>query len=283
MSIVLCTLALNEMEWLPSLYEQHSDWPDLAAWIFVESADRMYARANPGLVSPEGLSTDGTSAYLDRLAESDPRVRYIPYGFCGGPDPAQGKCEARQQYLDAAERYTPQFLFVLDADEFYTHADQRQVNERLLTESHRYTAFLFRQREIWRPPSIAHEPLFQYEVMGGYWDVRHKRGWRWSRGLKYDGDHNTPRDASGVLLSKHMARYDRKEGAPQCVHLGFASSGRMRAAKNAYYVERGEGVTDHRKMYVTCRAAFETWRPHDPLPHGARVRAYEGPIPEVFK
>ncbi len=68
MKIALVTLALNEMEWIPRLWQQHKDWPELAAWVFVEAADREYARANPGMTTPEGFSIDGTMSFLGRLA-----------------------------------------------------------------------------------------------------------------------------------------------------------------------------------------------------------------------
>ena len=38
--IALATLALNEMEWLPLLWEQHRAWPGMVRWVFVEAADR---------------------------------------------------------------------------------------------------------------------------------------------------------------------------------------------------------------------------------------------------
>ena len=68
MSIVLSTLCLNEMEWLDKLYAQHKDWVGLEKWIFVESADRVYAETNPDMVSSSGLSVDGTTEFLRELA-----------------------------------------------------------------------------------------------------------------------------------------------------------------------------------------------------------------------
>ncbi len=90
MSIQLNTLCLNEMEWLPRLYEQHRDWHGMGHWVFVEAADRAYAEANPDMVSKDGLSIDGTSEWLADLAKRDDRVIYIPHGFTGHENPAQG-------------------------------------------------------------------------------------------------------------------------------------------------------------------------------------------------
>lgn len=284
MKIVLCTLALNEMEWLPRLYEQHKDWPDLAAWVFVESADRQYATANPDLVTDRGLSTDGTSEWLRQTAVLDERVRYVPYGFSEAADPAQGKCASRQQYLTVADEYAPDYLMVLDADEFYTRFDQGAINRWLLNRPES-TGWVFRQRHVWRPPSIRREKLLRLEVQGGFWDIPHARAWRWSVGLTYARNHNTPQRPDGTLLDHRLDRADRVSGSPQCVHFGFASDGRMRLAKNRYYEQRGEGSTADRKRswYVESRAAFEHWVPGRGLPHGAGVVRYTGPIPEVFQ
>lgn len=286
--IILGTLCLNELEWLPNLYEQHEDWPGLVRWVFVESADRIYAEANPDLVSSEGLSVDGTSEFLRELAARDSRVTYIPYGFTTHRRPEQGKCRARNEYLRVANELAdsgspPDFVFVLDADEFYTRQDQQRIVELMAGTAERYTAFRFRQREIWRPASIADQPLMQYEVRGGFWEMVHTRGWRFIPGMLYGNNHNYPQSREGHSLAHPMIRSEVRDDRPQCVHFGFASAARMRAAKNAYYVARGEGKTDRRAAYVTARAAFETWRPGDVLPDGAEVVPYAGPVPEVFR
>lgn len=282
MSVVLATLCLNEMEHLPRLYAQHRNWPGLVKWVFVESADAQYVKANPTLVTGPGLSTDGTSEYLAGLAKQDPRIQYIPLGLSQHSDPAQGKCMSRQQYLLAADRVRPNFVFVLDADEYYAWEAQSRVMQ-LMQSGKTHTGFLFRQRHIWRPPSIREQPLLQFEVAGGFWDIPHVRGWRWYTGLQYRTNHNTPELPGGQKLDKRLLRFDKRSGTPECVHLGFASLGPMRAAKNRYYETRGEGVTDHRKWYTESRAAFETWQPGDELPHKARVISYTGPVPEVFQ
>lgn len=283
MTLVIGTLCLNEMEHLPKLYEQHKNWPGLVQWVFVESADRVYAQTNPDLVSKEGLSVDGTTQYLQKLAKEDKRVMHIPYGFCSHKtNPAEGKIVARQQYMNVANQLAPKSVFVLDADEYYTVDAQRMILWKMSNAFSSYRSFCFRQRHIWRPASIVEQPLFQYEVVGGYWKVPHCRGWRWEPGLCYKSNHNYLEDGRGRGLNRQMKRYYMNDDMPQCVHLGFASTLQMRKAKNNYYVARGEGKSDGRQMYVNCRKMFELWQPNEPLPHGAQVVPYTGPIPEVF-
>ncbi len=286
-TVVLCTLVLNEAEWLPRLYEQHRDWPGLLAWVFVEAADAVYAETNPDLVSPDGLSVDGTTDMLASLAAVDPRVVHVRHGFTGDPSaPANGKCAARQRYLDAAEDLKPDYLVVLDADEFYVKVDQRRCLELAGEDAQRRKAYCFRYRHPWRPPSVLTH-LFRHEVVGGFWDMRHCHFWRWEPGLRYSQFHMTPETASGEMLTRSMTTFDEVAGpdrlGPQCVHMAFASDARLRRAKHRYYADRGEAVDKRRRWYVDSRAAWEAWVPGAPLPRGARVVPYSGPIPEVFR
>lgn len=281
-TVCLCTLVLNEMEWLPRLYEQHKQWPGLLKWVFVESADQKYAEANPSLVSSGGLSVDGTSEYLRQLSETDSNIQYIPYGFATHCDPAEGKCAARQQYLDAIESIRPDFLITLDADEFYTHLDQHRVLEYMRSTLPIMDGCIFHRRDIWRPPSIVNHPLFELEVVGGFWQIACCHWWKWSPGIHYTTSHNTPAKADGSLM-QYIQRYSKSNIHPQMIHLGFAASKDKRLAKNRYYQARGEGVTDDRLWYVQSRAAFETWTPGKRMPHRATVVPYKGRIPEVFQ
>lgn len=282
MKILLATLCLNEMEWLPRLYEQHKDWSGLQKWVFVEAADEQYLKANPMMVSKQGLSIDGTSEYLEQLAKEDDRVVYIPYGLSKHVDPAQGKCQCRQRYLDIAEIVNPDFVIALDADEFYPLNDQQRLNSQLrrLVGGSK-TGVVLPYRNIWRPPSIADQPLFQWEIVGVLWRVVVCKVWKWRLGTSYRSNHNSP-EHNGVLLNGNLKRLDRVPRSPCFVHMGFASQPKTRLAKNRYYVERGEGQTDHRGNYVRSRAAFEKWRPGVRLPNKDRLIRYTGPIPEVF-
>lgn len=281
MRLALCTLVLNEMEWLPKLYEQHKNWPGLSQWIFVESADRVYAETNPSMVSNEGLSVDGTTEFLESLCKSDDRIVHVKHGISLHPDPAQGKCASRSRYLECMERVRPNFFIVLDADEFYTEGSQKRVLDQMVSVP-RANAFIHNHRDIWRPASLINEPLFKYEVAGGFWDIPYCRGWRWFPGLRYGFNHNTP-DLNGKGLDRRLYRFDKIEGSPEYIHMGFACDPVIRASKNRYYEARGESVDPKRKWYTDSRRAFESWKPGDKLPRGARVTFYDGDVPECFK
>lgn len=280
-SICLCTLVLNEMEWLEKLYTQHCNWPGLEKWVFVESADRIYAETNQEMVSHGGLSVDGTTEFLEELAKRDSRVVHVKHGLSKSLDIAQGKCESRQRYLNEIEAVKPKFFIVVDADEFYTFSAQEQVIEKMLSQANA-KGFVFKHRDIWRPQSVAHEDLFKYEVSGGFWDIPYCRGWRWFPDLRYSINHNTP-DLCGRLLDHRLARFDKFVDSPEFIHMGFACNHEIRAAKNRYYEARGESIDPKRKWYCDSRRAFETWKPGDKLPREARVLVYDGDIPECFR
>lgn len=281
MSICLATLVLNEMEWLPRLYQQHRNWPGLQKWAFVESADAAYAATNPGLVSEAGLSVDGTTEYLEGLAKEDDRIVHIKHGFSAQRDIAQGKCKSRQRYLNEFEQVKPTYFVVLDADEFYDY-DAQQVIEPVMDRNARTNAFVFKHRDIWRPPSIANNNLFDLEVVGGFWSIPYCRCWRWHKNLHYRTNHNTP-EKNGVLLDRQIRRMDHVETMPCFVHMGFAANKENREAKNNYYAFRGEDKDPKRSWYVNSRAAFSTWKPGDVLPREAKVIPYTGPVPECFR
>ena len=282
MSVLLATLCINELEWLPHLYEQHKDWPELASWVFVEAADASYAQSNPEMVSKDFLSVDGTSQFLRSLEAKDPRVTYIPHGLSVDPNPAKCKCQARQRYLDVAEQVKPELVVVLDADEFYTYRDQQRVLA-WVRRHWRTPSFVFRKREIWRPPSLADRPLFESEVVGGFWKIDCCHWWRWSPGLNYRDCHNTPSNADGKPINDPQQFFADHPYSPQMIHLGYAAKKEVRLAKNRYYADRGEAVDLKRSWYVESRTAWENWKPGDPLPNGAEVIPYRGPVPEVFQ
>jgi hypothetical protein len=305
-SIVLATLALNEMEWLEKLYQQHRHWKGLVRWIFVESADRIYAECNPDMVTSGGLSTDGTTQFLQSLSSVDDRVVHIKHGFCGdGLAKDQGKCEARNRYLEVCEDIKPDYLIVVDADEFHTYASQSLILNYLNIASNRKRSSIrLKQRHIWYPPFLQEESnkkwvesaglkMFSNEVIGGYWKVPHTRIWGWEPGIRYRRNHNWPEDTSEVYLTDKptsicIDRVATKGPVPQCIHMGFAASIKSREAKHKYYQERGEGkelnlsMRGRRQNYVDCRLAWQVWKPSNILPHGARVVPYSGFVPEVF-
>lgn len=280
------TLILNEMEWLPKLVEQHLNWEGLVHWVFVEAADSIYAKVNPTRVSPQGLSVDGTTETLERLALLYPdKITHIKFGFTQSTDPAQGKCQARSAYLTEFEKYRPDYFMVVDADEFYTQSNQNSINEWAEQKLSVFTGATFKHLEVWYPPYLRdlNSPLFELEVIGGFWGIPYCRAWKWYSGLQYRANHNTPEFNSGQLLDGRLERCENRLNSPYMVHLGFASQLESRAAKNRYYENRGEALDPKRSWYCSSRAVFESWNPKTIMPRGAEIIHYRGDIPECFQ
>lgn len=281
-SVMLCTICLNEMEFLPALYAQHRCWPDMRRWVFVEGADVSYAVSNPDQVTGSGLSVDGTTEFLQRLATKDSRITYIPHGFARHEDPAQAKCILRQRYLEVAEEVQPDYLFIVDADEFYIRYHQQHINWTMCNRP-QFNAFVFNHYHLWRPPSMFSAPRFALEIKGEpFWNMNFCRGWKWCKGMKYIDHHGHPHDKDGRPLWRKGNVYRARNSDVHCLHLGFTATRNSREAKHRYYFERGEGSNDGRRKHNAGRRLFETWKPGDRLPRHTKVISYQGPIPEVY-
>lgn len=285
--VQLCSLLINEEEWIEKNYNQHKDWPGLAKWVFVHGADKVYGETNPERVTKDGLSIDKTGEILDSIAQRDPRVMVIHHGWMSHTDRAKCKVEGRNRYIEVAEEVKPSYLIIVDLDEFYTKQDQAKLTV-LMDRFRSYQSFTFPRREIWRPPSCIAQPLFSQEVVGGFWAIPCCHWWRWSPGMHYDDCHNTPKNAQGrylndKMLPLHMGGARIQEEVPQLIHMGFAARREDRLAKNAYYSARGERRDRLRRWYVDSRSCWEEWEPGDILPRDAQVIPYLGPVPECFR
>ncbi len=276
MSVLIGTLCLNEMQWLPALYEQHKNWPGMKRWIFVESADIAYARANPDMVSETGLSIDGTTEFLMEVSQRDARVTYLPYGFSDHKDPSQGKCAARQEYMKHAGYVKPEYILALDADEFFMLEDQFKIDAIMKTNTK--DGVLINYHNLWRPFSIKDENPFTWEIVGKFWCIGVCKLWKWYPGLCYNGNHNAPYH-DGVYSNRKMQLLQGKHD-PRFIHMGFASYSTTREAKNKYYAYRGEA--EETPDYVASRGAFSNWKMGNKLPNHDKIVPYRGPVPEVF-
>lgn len=205
----------------------------------------------------------------------------------GGTDVLHAKAEARNAYLRHADALEPDWLVVIDADEFYENGDQAriaQIMEQFATEPR--PPLLLKQRYPFYPPVYRGQgkPMFRHEVTGSYFSVPHLRIWPWYPGLRHRGNHNWPEFEDGRSLRDLMVRLDKNPNAPQCVHMAFASYADIRSAKHRYYEARGEAVDPARRKYVECRSWWETYRPTGrPAPKGVKILPWSGPIPEALR
>lgn len=275
MKITFACIVLNEADFIGKWLRQHYEMADQI--VIVEGADRRYP-----LADPDGLSMDNTRDAIGGFLDVDRKITYVRHGW------ANSKAELRDQY---AQGIDDGILICPDADEFLS----KRSFERLVDEL-----------KSLKGPGCVRIPIvhawkdLDHIVRGGYYSVPHNRAYRWSKGLRYKGDeHNHPQFENGKLLYQvELKRIDPEFGCTTAMnfdlrpghntnsafigepffwHMGFARSPESIAAKNAYYVARGEATT--RPETTRDRAA---WFGSE-LPKGVEVWGWRGPWPEVFQ
>ena len=264
MKIALASIFLNEAQYLEASIRQHIGYCD--KWVLVEGADRRYPTRS---VSPNGLSTDGSSDLATRLAEENVKIIYIKHGW------AADKCELRNRYAERLHDY--EIVIVVDIDEFLTYRSM----ELLLSQLKR-----LRGVGVVRIPHIHLWKDANHLITGGYWDVPHDRAYRWCKGAIYSDNHNHPYVGSVLLRDMSTRCYNRRlcpaQGGvthqePFFLHYGNCKPPAAIEDKNKYYISRGEDVT--RPNTTRSRAAWFA----EQTPSFLRVNRWVGPIPEVFR
>lgn len=274
--ITIGMIVLNEEEYIWHNLKQHYDFAHQI--VVVEGSVLKYPNSN---VLPNGRSTDKTAEIVKNFPDPKNKIEFI--------QPTRrwkDKVEQRNQYL---QRATGDFLIVIDADEFYTKADQQLLNREFAT--HR-NVLLFKFERAVKNASHRRGIIhfwygFKHQVIGGYWDIPHNRIYRQVSGMKYVDSHNHPTYLNGVRSDRLSGRFVAQTKA-KCYHAGFVKKLVNIRDKNRLYLNRGEGrepqpnIRKLRQMYIDCRTAWETWKPGISLPHGAKIVPYAGHIPEAL-
>lgn len=268
MRILLCTLCLNEADILERHIQHHLKWPDRVGHIYVEGSDPLYDRKND-----DGLSIDDTTSIL----KNHFNVEHIPVGIFDPslhdrPIPSdQYKAIGRDVYLRAAEKYDPDWIIVVDADEFYPQKSMDNIVSFLSVVSNDITSITVPQIHLWRPPVISYRPV-RFAVTGRYWSVPHVRIFRYRPEMTYIASHDCTRGVSGDLpaVNHNWPAYRGETShansrnvwmmSAQCYHYGFAPRDfDGYKADLRYYAARGEMET--RNQTYRCRKAFLEWQP----------------------
>lgn len=266
MATVFCSIVLNEAEYIYQNLQQHYDYCD--AWLIVEGADRRFPSE---VVTAEGLSTDATADLIRSFPDPGRKLQFIQHGW------ADNKEQLRSVYAAQLPRTTTNVI-VFDADEFLTHHHLRTVLDSL-----RFMpgpgALQIPHIHFWKDP--------RHIITGGYYDVPHDRIYRWAPGCLYRTNHNHPELPGGTLLQQlHHQRQSRRltilpsgvaHPDPCWLHYGFVKAASNIAAKNKYYIARGEDTT--RPQTTRNRAAWFD----DETPDGCTVWDWQGCYPEVLK
>jgi len=267
-------IALNEAEYIRNSIRQVYDWENCHEIIVVEGSVSLYPKNG---LATDGLSGDGTTELIKSIPDPQNKIRYVSGVF-------KDKIEQRNEY---AKRITGTHALVLDADEFYTLDDLRKLKEDV-TINPDIDVFRFNFSQDMNQRTYFHLWYnFHQHVVGGYWDIPHNRIYKWVPGTLYQGeDHNHPVRPDGSKLLASTPGVKVAFTRAKCVHTGFAKLVQNQKDKNQYYLNRGEGreedpiLRTRRQMYIDCRIAYETWKPGDVLPHGAKLTPFLHALPE---
>ena len=241
------------------------------AWVLIEGADQRWPAQ---MASEEGLSIDDSADIVRSFPEGrKKKLKLIQHGW------AADKSELRNRYAQEADDGV---LIVFDADEFLTKVDLGKLIERVASE---------RDPSSVRIPHVHFWKNDKQIITGGYYDVPHDRAYRVKGGVLYRENHNHPcvqgDDGRGWMRLNEInhACYDRKfvttddglrHDGPAWLHYGFVKEPQHVAAKNQYYVARGEATT--RPGTTRDRAAF-----FGELPAECSIHQWSGAVPEVFQ
>lgn len=297
--VYFASIAMNEACFIRDCLQQHSSLCD--AWFIIEGADQRYEFQNE-----KGLSIDGTSDEASRWMQSrslDSKILYLqkPGGF---PD----KVTIRNQYADLINRELGDrpaaIVIVIDIDEFICRRDLQSL-----------IAFMQRQYAEHEPPGgvirIPHVHFWrnaQTIIQGKYWNVPHDRCYWWPRGAAYGTNHNDPEfpDARGRPSGRPLkaGRYldcgrnfvQRTVGVGNgpnnpsqyltglsiedmaWFHFASLRPERYTAAKNRYYLNRGEAAT---RPDTTLSRAMIFESDDVVRSKGFTLHQWVGPWPEV--
>jgi glycosyltransferase involved in cell wall biosynthesis len=263
MNISVGMIVLNEEEFIEKNLKQHYQWSGLNVHqiIIVEGAVKLFPTRN---ITSDGLSTDKTAQIIQDFPDPENKITFVQ-GYW--QDKSHQRNEYAKRILD-----TTDYLLVIDADEFYSKTQQKNILYFLENNRCGWHSILFPQIHLWKS--------FNKQVVGGYWAVPHLRLYKWQPNFHYEQNHNEIIGLDGHNYNVRDSGFiDTNE--IHCIHFGFARSEKFVRDKQDFYYNRGEKTT--RPMYSDCREIWFNWKPGDLLPHDAKVIPYKGEIPEVFE
>jgi len=252
------TILLNEKKFIGWNLINH--YKMCSSWFIVEGACQGYPKHN---VSNEGLSNDRSSVQIRLFPDPCNKLKLIQHGWTTktGED---AKSELRNRYL---EKFSSDYLLVLDADEFYLRQDLEIALNKIVQQG-AYAVTL---------PQVHFWKTTKQIILGKYYDISHTRIFKHIPGMKYNQNHNFP-EINGCLLTKlgdhikykrilkeiRKGEYDYE--GPRCYHFGFAKDFEDMRDKTEYYINRGENIT-RRETTISRAAWFEM-----NLPEGCRLK-----------
>jgi len=120
--VTIGIIALNEEEYIHACLKNIYAWDCCHEIIIVEGSTDLWREANPDTVMPNGSSKDQTVEIIKNFPDPHHKITLIQGKW-------KDKKQMRNEYL---KRATGEFLFLKDADEFYTQNDLEKLKNLLI-------------------------------------------------------------------------------------------------------------------------------------------------------
>lgn len=203
--IVACWKVINEINYLPYSLKAVYDYVDKL--VIVEGCDlfmRKWIQADR--LSPEGLSSDGTTEAIKSFPDPDGKIAHIPLGFVQGDE-----LIFWNKLVDACN--VEDFCWMIDADEIYMERDIKQLVEWM--RSDKYWAIEFPMINFWHD--------FHHTINGGDWNPIHGRIFKiLEEGMHFSDYSNFARLKKGrQLLSMPEMRHKKHRTAFPIYHYSY--------------------------------------------------------------
>ncbi len=260
LSLSVGTIVLNGAEWIKLGLK--TIYPKAKEIIIVEGAVEDYAKNNPDMVKDGCHSIDNTVEIIKNFPDPENKIKFFA---CNG-SPWQNKQEMQNKI---AENITGDIFLKQDSDECYLHKDVDRIVNEFESDP---DLFIFRYKfnHFWHS--------FKQIAIGGQWESKMVRCWRWRDDFRYQGrSFNVMVDKEGKSVDR--PNYKVKEVDDRLVfHMSYVSKKpEMIRAKLNYYKNRG--------IETNVKDTYTGWKrgnPTQPTAGGGTVKAFAGEMPKLL-
>ena len=233
--VTIGIIALNEEEYIHACLKNIYDWDCCHEIIIVEGSTDLWREANLDSVMPNGSSKDKTVEIIKNFPDPHHKITLI-----------QGKWKDKKQMRDEyLKRATGEFLFLKDADEFYTQNDLEKLKNLLIDKGNEIEELSIPHIIFWHD--------FDKKLTGGrYTKVVMERFWK----LKINGKKIKHRSHVEIVKADG-SRLKRTPSGIRCYHYGNIRSDDFYRSKLDFMKLRDEMVYDGK--YKSILENQEDW------------------------
>ena len=254
--VSICIPVLNEEKFIYSCIKQIYDWECTHEIIILEGSTKLYRQANPDMVNVQGLSIDKTSEIIRNFPDPQKKIKFIQQRW-------EDKLELKKKMWSMATGY---YVWLIDADEFYTPEDLTKIAETIKTKP--IKQLKIKQRIFGRTlDSIVTGGRFTNNYMERFWE----------RGKNHPNTHHSVKDEDGKTLSS-------EDAGIICYHYSNLHSKTYLKAKAKFYRLRNEIMYQGKyESHCVYNDGIINAKIGDVLPGGVTIEKYDGEHSEIIK